>query len=209
MDEDLRCCSRCGVSKPVSEYYTFKRPYRNNDKIYLTSRCKNCVIDAFKERDRKKRAGRLLGENKECGAYLGIYVAERILSKFFDGLQRAKSGNPGFDFTCKKGFKIDAKSSCLRSSGGWTFNIRRNKVADYFLCLAFDTRESLEPQHIWLIPGDVINNKLSLWIQETHVNDWVEFEKPLNKIISCCDTFRKQERSKTNGAEANQKDSLP
>jgi hypothetical protein len=101
-------------------------------------------------------------QNKECSLFLGVYVAESLLSKIFHDVQRMPPGHPGYDLICANGFKIDVKSSCLRKKndglGGWHFNIERNKVADYFIMVGFDNRHNLQPQHIWSIKGiEVLN----------------------------------------------------
>jgi hypothetical protein len=103
--------------------------------------------------------------------------------------------NPGFDFICKNGYKIDVKSSSLhplKYSRGkaydhpyWFFKINKNHIADYFFCLAFSSRASLEPLHVWLIPANVINHLQSLIITQTQLPKWSDYEKPLDKVWSC------------------------
>jgi hypothetical protein len=133
-----------------------------------------------------------MSENKKCSDYLGVYIAERALSKFFDNIKRMPVGNPGYDFVCGKGFKIDVKSSCLHhtsvSASNWGFDISRNTIADYFLCLAFDNRESLNPMHVWLIPGNVINMKRQVRIANSDrgLCSWLEYERPIDKVVACC-----------------------
>jgi hypothetical protein len=131
---------------------------------------------------------------KDCSAFLGVVVAERVLSTFFTNIQRMPYGNPGYDFRCGKGFKIDVKSGCRKTREGsadqWHFEIRLNKTADYFLCLAFDNRESLNPEHVWLIPGNVVNNKQLLSISESRIDKWLQFEHSTSKVIICCHKLR-------------------
>lgn len=137
----------------------------------------------------KKRLS--MSKNKECPVYLGVYVAEKVLSKFFDNIIIMPYGNPGYDYICDKGYKIDVKSSCLHIHNRekyWLFCIDRNTIADYFLCLAFDDRESLKPQHIWLIPGNIVNCRLRFGIYNTlsSLSKWLIYEKPLDKVINYC-----------------------
>ena len=124
-----------------------------------------------KEMTRYYKSGRKrhMADAKDSASFLGVYVTERILGHIFNSTKRMPNGNPGYDFVCGKGFKIDAKSSCLRfypntRGSFWQFHTERNTTADYFFCLAFDNRESLEPVHIWLIPGNVINHLTTLSI---------------------------------------------
>lgn len=133
---------------------------------------------------------------KYSGAWLGIHIAERILSKYFEDITRMPNGNPGYDFICKRGYKIDAKCSCLVSSRRqkphWSFCIRKNKTADYFIFLAFNNRECLEPLHVWLVPGNVVNGKTRQVISDlpSSLSKWAEYEKPLDKVIQCCDAMK-------------------
>jgi hypothetical protein len=138
-------------------------------------------------------------EAKGCASYLGVYIAERVLSTFFDNMKRMPYNNKGYDYICGKGYKIDVKSSCLhyRSSkltSYWDFSISRNCIADYFLCLAFNNREDLEPMYIWLIPGNVINSKFHLTIpnNETSFNKLNKYMKPIDKVIDCCNVMKKE-----------------
>ena len=130
--------------------------------------------------------------NKSCGDYLGIHISERILSHIYPNVQRMPHNNQGYDFICGKGFRVDVKSSCLRTQwqGNWVFHIGKNKIADYFLCLAFDDRKHLNPQHVWLIPGNVINNLTGASIAISTLDKWKQYEQPLNEIITCCDSIR-------------------
>jgi len=146
------------------------------------------------------RSGYNFPKSKNCGMYLGIYIAERVLSKVFEGVHRMPIRNHGYDFICSNGYKIDVKSACLHSKGkyvGWTFIIKKNKIADYFLCLAFDNRESLNPLHMWLIPGNIINHLAGLGIGENNksVLKWAKYERSLDKVISCCNHMKGNEDS--------------
>jgi len=140
---------------------------------------------------------RPLADAKDTSLYLGVYVAERVLSKFFDHIERMPYGNKGYDFICGKGFKIDAKSSCInkrnRHNDRWIFRLRRNKIPDYFLCLAFNDRESLDPMRIWLFPGEIVNHLANLSINNDPeaLSKWSKFERPLDRVLSCCDQLNR------------------
>lgn len=130
--------------------------------------------------------------NRACASFLGIHVAEQILSKMFDGIERMSCNNPGYDFTCKNGYKIDCKSSCLRGnkSNMWVFSIKNNKIPDFFLCLGFDNRHNLNPLHVWLIPSHILNNKSGTSISISTLNKWKQYEKSLDKVLIHCDTMK-------------------
>jgi len=103
------------------------------------------------------------------------------------------TGNPGYDFLCSKGYKIDVKSATKsKSRNGWMFKISKNRIADYFLLLAFDNRENLNPQHLWLIPAVILNDKKNTTIAPSTLEKWSKYEldNKLNDVIACCTTLR-------------------
>lgn len=97
--------------------------------------------------------------NKDCADYLGCFVAERLLSKIYPDVKVMPHGNHGFDFICNRDMKIDVKSSATGYKGYWMFYIAKNQIADYFLCIAFEDREDLNPAYLWLIPGGILSNQ--------------------------------------------------
>ena len=139
-------------------------------------------------------------KNKNCSLFLGVHISENILSKVFDNVKRMPHGNKGYDFICNKGFKIDVKSSCLHKNNTYTFTIKYNKTANYFLCIAFDNRKNLQPQHIWLIKNnDIIRNKklkkfyiLGIVNKPSKLKEFSKYEltNKLEKIIHCCNKLK-------------------
>jgi hypothetical protein len=130
---------------------------------------------------------------RDCAAFLGIFVTEQLLAGIFEHVKRMKHNNPGFDFYCGKGFKVDAKSGCLlKRHNDWIFKINQNKVADYFAIIGFDNRTDLNPLHFWLIPGKDINMKNSIHMVNSPENlvKWEKYEQPLDKILSCCNIMK-------------------
>jgi hypothetical protein len=142
----------------------------------------------------------------ESAVYLGTHIAERVLSKVFTNVKRMPYSNPGFDFICRNGYKIDVKCSCLHRDdykGYWQFTIRKNKVADYFLLLAFDNRKDLNPKHIWLIKGTdswgIIRNYpvnehtlISLHNTKNSLKSCEEYEKKdkIKNVVACCNNIK-------------------
>jgi len=188
-----KCCSKCHKTQPLENFWVRKRG-KQSGRIF--SWCKTCVITY--SRDWKHRTGRQqsMKTNRDCSAFLGVNIAERILSRFFDDIQRMPYKNKGFDFICGRGFKIDVKSGCITRSKHrqpyWFFGIKRNKIADYFLCLAFDSRENLNPLHVWLIPNAVVCGKMNIKISNTveSLEKWKMHERSLNKVITCCNAIK-------------------
>jgi len=132
--------------------------------------------------------------NKQCSTYLGITIAEKILSKIFKNVKVFPYGHKFYDFIYNNGYMIDVKASCKRKGRykAWYFDIKHNKIANYFLCLAFDSRQSLNPKHIWLIPGEKINHLGGLSISESKLPKWEPYEltNKLNDVIACCNILR-------------------
>ena len=131
--------------------------------------------------------------NKCCPDYLGVTVAEKVLSKVFKNVQRMPMNNPGFDFICGRGYKIDVKSACkLKDRNTWMFCINHNRIAGYFLVLAFDNRDDLNPLHVWLIPGRAVNHLSILAISLSTIEKWSQYELigKLDKVIACCNIMK-------------------
>lgn len=172
--------------------------------IYLKGLCSACYAKQWRKQNPVKvhrireKARRKIGilpmtENKTCSMFLGVHIAEQVLSKVFNNVEVMPMNNPGYDFICNHGKKIDVKSSCDQKhnqSHKWSFAIGKNTIPDYFLCIAFDNRESLTPLYLWLIPGHVLNMKTSTRIAESTLSKWSEYELPIDKVITCCDTLR-------------------
>lgn len=131
--------------------------------------------------------------NKDCATYLGVHVSENVLSRVFTNVKRMPNGNKGFGYICGRGYKIDVKSSATGYKGYWHFNIRKNKMADQFLLLAFEDRKN-NPTHLWLIPGHFINDRASLHISKTTINKWNEYAivDKLDEVIKCCNAMKWQ-----------------
>lgn len=145
-------------------------------------KCRSCY-------NKERRAKRPL--NTQSTVYLGCNVAEKILSRVFSDVEVMPYGNPGFDFICNKGKKIDVKSRCRgKKKNRWVFHINKNSIADFFLCIAFDNRESLTPLHLWLIPSGKVRNKRRLSISPGLMPRWDEFKLDISKTLQCCDEMR-------------------
>ncbi len=186
-----KICPKHGI--PKTTYYSGKTVH---------VRCRKCRSEEKVEWLHRTGRKRPMAEAKECSSYLGVYVAERVLEKFFYHVERMPYGTPGFDYICGKGYKIDVKASCeIKYRSGkstyWSFRINRNKIADYFLCLAFDDRARLNPLHVWLIPSHVINDKSGAMIgnSKRSLSKWATYEKPLDKVISCCNLLKQEAHS--------------
>ena len=182
-------CPTCKRTLPASEYY-----FDKNRSEHLRYACKSCSKDAQKNWNYKTGRHLHMEDNPSCPIYLGVHVAERLLSNIFPSVVRMPHGNIGYDFVCGKGYKIDVKSSCVslhsRKYPCWTYKPNRNKIADYFACLAFDNRGSLNPIHFWLFPGNALSMKTTLTIMETRTAKWLQYEKPISQIVDGCNTMR-------------------
>lgn len=129
----------------------------------------------------------------ESSVYLGVEVAERIFSEMFKNARKMKYGNKGFDFRCPDGAMIDIKGAAPHiAQNGWHFDIKYNTIANFFFCIAFDNNKdvnSKDIKHIWIIPGEMINNKSAIVISESRLEKWrlfesVEMVEEANNIIS-------------------------
>ena len=198
----------CEIKDNTIKFYTYFTQYNqcmitksifsfNTDGVRLNVTCeinKNTdSINIYTGFHRSSDGG--IKNNIDSSSYLGVYVAEQVLSKIFKNVEKMPYGNSGYDFICGKGCKIDVKSSCKhkfeKKSDGWTFAIRYNRIPDYFLCLTFDNRTTLNPEHIWLIPGNDVNNKGGISISESTLYKWSKYElNKLDDIIKCCNIIK-------------------
>ena len=130
--------------------------------------------------------------NKKSSNYLGLTCTEQVLEKIFKNVIRMPYGHKGYDFECSNGFLIDSKASCVSKGkyNNWLFRIKQNKVADYFALLAFDNRDDMNPIYFWLIPGNVINDKMSLTISKSTLSKWDEYRQNISKFIKCCNNLK-------------------
>jgi hypothetical protein len=204
----LKHCNGCGKDKPLSDF-TFHKTGKEVGKP--VSRCKECCNKTTarwtkNHPDNKrinarnssyKKGIRPASENKSCSLYLGCIVAETVLSHEFPGFKRMPPKNSGYDYECPKGFKIDIKSACRRhpkdACDKWVFYIGKNKIADYFLLLAFDSREKLNPEYVWLVPGNVVNDKGNVTISITNLYKWMQYERPLDNVVKCCNRLKDEQ----------------
>jgi hypothetical protein len=190
-DMMIRNCRVCGTDLVVGKNIS----QGEIDASHYTCRtCTNASDRAYLYRTGRQQPMR---ENKNCAAFLGIYVAEQVLSYIFKNVHRMPINNPGYDFVCNHGKWVDVKAACRHHhsnshrSDNWMFVINKNPVAEYFLFIAFDNRKNLTPEHIWFIPADRINDKVSVNITESKLNKWIEYEQPIDHVVACCDTLRR------------------
>lgn len=136
----------------------------NSRPDHLKVHCKTCQRVMYRE----LRGDSTYDKHTSCTWYLGVHIAEPMLLEYFGNATRAQPNTVGYDYICSKGYKIDVKASCVIqpkwTSPYWGFGIRRNNIADYFLCIAFDNRTDLNILHTWLIPALVVVDKLMLHV---------------------------------------------
>lgn len=202
MSQTNPICRRCRTELDEDNWYPSLRD--GNNRI-----CKPCYITARRmrrhankekarlesEKERRHRGVKSMHDNKACAKWLGVHIAEQVLQRVFKNVTPMPHDNPGFDFICGRGCKVDVKSSCIRhdkhASDSWKFHIFNNQTADYFLCLAFDNRTDLTPMHLWLLQGDFVNQKTLVSISSTTIDKWNDYKLDINKVITCCNMMKK------------------
>lgn len=179
---ETKLCKYCNRVLPISQ---FTRNVLNSDG--LCGRCLECDNKLHQSEDHYKSKHLPMCENKECASYLGIHIAEQVLSKVFKDVERMSPTFPSYDFICNNGYKIDVKSSCIRTRQNvvkrWMFNIKKNTIPDFFLCIAFDNRKDLNPLHLWLIPSKEISHLKNFTISLNTLNRWNKYKKDINPVI--------------------------
>jgi len=131
------------------------------------------------------------GSGKYSSYFLGItctegVVAPVVLGKLYNSknIIRTPPNYSGWDYTARIGStdtKIDCKSSCLREGfnpAHWDFNTSKNTSTNLFLFVAFDSREDLNVNHIWMVPAELVKDYRNVWIENTSesLNQWSKWE---------------------------------
>lgn len=186
----MKRCSKCGKLKEFTDFYKAKVAKDGH-----RSECRKCSSEAERKYRLKMNIYLQQFQDKKCSCYLGIAVAERLCSHLFQDVVRMPNNNPGFDFICAKDKKIDVKSACIKVHQNkkyphWGFHIKKNTMADYFLLLAFNNRDDLEPQHLWLIPGPVLNHLMNTGVSPSTVGKWDEYKQQMDSVLNCCSEMR-------------------
>ena len=198
---DKNICRVCEVGLNETNQSTSNQ----NRNIHICKKCDVERIRLWRQKNPQKckqlwteynrRNGCLsLSENKDCALFLGVHIAERLLSNVFKNVQVMPFGNPKFDFICSRNKLIDVKSACLSGSNHarWSFHIGCNTVPDYFLCLAFNNRENLIPMHVWMVPGNELNRFTGVSVSPNTVHKWNSYEMDITKVTECCSIMKQE-----------------
>ena len=188
-------CSECGILKPLNEFH--KQKGRKYDR---RSNCKKCVSEhgkiyrqIYSEEISIRKGCIPLGKNKFCASYLGVVIGERLCRHLFKDVEVMPYGHSGYDIICNKGKKIDVKAAYVSLNHGnsvWSFRIKHNKIADFFILVAFDNRTDLNPLHLWMIPGKEINKNSGKSIRPSTLHKWSQWEKDIDSVKLCCNDLR-------------------
>lgn len=124
--------------------------------------------------------------NDDCSLWFGEFISQNYVMKTFEDSIKIPSNNPGFDWICKKGQKIDHKGACLKyypwQSPHWSFHIRHNKISDYFILSAWDDKDNLNPLHVWMFhKNDKVRGRKFCEFEEFVVTNTPEKLKELEK----------------------------
>ena len=181
-------CIKCGKLLVVGENTT---TWQLEHSCYT---CRSCKCDYHRKRCHRIGYQQPMDKDKTCTLFLGVHVAERVLSHVFKDVKRMPLHNHGYDFICSQGYKCEVKSGCrdhfITQSDRWKFRVKKNQIADYFLFLAFDNRKDLNPEHIWLIPTGEINDHEMISISESRIHKWDKYALDINKVSTCCNTLK-------------------
>ena len=148
----------------------------------------------YEEFGREKQGKVSMYEDKTCSLYLGVVIAERLCRHLFRDVEVMPHGNTGYDIICNKGKKIDVKSSTTLLNHGkhpyWKFNINHNIIADFFICVAFDNVEDLNPIHLFMIPGKEVNDQGSISSTPSKIHKWNKWKRSIEEVQLCCAKMR-------------------
>lgn len=157
-------------------------------------------------------------ENRKDPRFIGIYIAENGIAKIYEGSQRMPYFNPGYDIICPKGHKIDVKATVLNRYNMFNFRIDQNKIADYFVLVAFNNIIELKPLHLWIVKGDEdiygnqVNNMstISILNEPKYLGMYEEYEKidKLKKLKILCEDFDAKNKIEMDGYNTQTKSAM-
>lgn len=188
-DNQVRTCRKCGMAKPRIEFHAYG---------YI---CRTCILEyarSYNAFHPHKYKYTPKPENKSCSYYLGCVIAEKIVELIFKHVKHPQV-RCRYDFECTNGYKIDVKSACLDKRNKWQFGINKNNVADYFMLIAFNSRQDLNPVHLWLIKGDEyireqrLNTYVRLDVTKANVSKFEKYERKdeLAQAVEICESNKK------------------
>ena len=94
--------------------------------------------------------------NSDCPPTFCDFIGENYVMKVIENPVRMPHNNPGFDWECSNGEKIDHKGTCLSFNRRWVFRIVYNNVASRFILSAWENVECSKPTHVWIFQRDQI-----------------------------------------------------
>lgn len=208
----MKRCNKCGIEKLLDKFnknknkkdgrqaYCRECSKKYNKNYYHNYGRKEVYKDWYENHGGREKQGSIsLYKNKSCSSYLGVAVNERLIKHLFPDAEMMSMHNPGYDFICNKNKKGDAKGSTTHimqnknsSTEFWSFCIRKNKIADFFLCIAYDSIFDLNPIHIWMLPREEANNQLSIQISVTTLHKWDQWKMDIDKAQSCCTAIKEK-----------------
>ena len=195
-DEKYRKKNRERINKDERDYRKKNRERINKKK--RNNYKKNHKVFIKRERIRRRKNG-MLPWSQVKHLRLGLYIEQAIARMF--GSVAEVTNNPGVDFICPNGYKMQVKTSSLSKSKypSWYFNINENKIVDYFILVAVNhiddiDKENFKHVHIWIMKGNVLNYKTGVSISPSRVYKWNEYsimKEYENKFINCCNVIKK------------------
>ena len=197
--EKTKTCTVCYTKKSLDEFYKDK-----SSKDGKRSICKECNKEKCKDYyyhggGREKQGWKSMYKNKSSPQFIGIVVAERLIKHLFNDFEMMPPNFPGYDAVCNKGKKINIKASTAHMqqnknsvTSTWLFAIRKNKVPDFYLLMAFDDTIDLNPLNVWLVRGSEINNQTGVRISSSTIHKWDKWKMDLNDARMCCDLMKEK-----------------
>lgn len=195
-----RICVVCGENKIHQAFgmcaKCYGKKYRSEHKervieirVAYSAKYKDLILKRSEDSRREKGELSYI-DNKNCSVHLGVFVGEKIFSTLYPNAVHMPAGNPGYDFVCRNGAKIDIKTSTLHTGDRWGFNIDKNILADFFVCIAFDNRIDLNPLHIWMFPSNDVCAFSTITACANTLSKWDKYKMDINKVVKCYNNIR-------------------
>ncbi len=116
-----------------------------------------------------------MSEDANCPSFTGVFLGENIIGKtilieIFGNIEKEMIyGKSGYDYIVRRGYKVEVKTGKLLPNNRWSFNLKLNNIADYFLIIALNNTRT-EIIHVWSIKkDDIIKKRIGDYYKELKI----------------------------------------
>ena len=157
---------------------------KRTKRLVAHSLCKSCydkawradnpeLVKRYRDKSADKNGGKRYHINKECTAFLGVHIGERLAARIL-GVEPTTYHDGGVDFILDDGSSVQVKASMVKDNRDvWEFQL--NSDADKYLLMAFVEKSLTGLWKAWLIPTNILTSRHTSVTRNT-CNKWSKYE---------------------------------